>query len=675
MFCFLVCSLCLFLFPVESILCLVALIIIVSIGGFKIWLETRGKIENKYLFVSVAIFSLLVSLSAPTLYFRDGGEIGASIHCLGVSHPTGFPILMILGKLFDLLPFGSVFFRLNILSCFFTALSCYLLLKLIEQLSSCKANLVAIMVGQFSFISSHVVWLHATTIEVYALAVTGLGVSILTFVFAYQRQDLRLLLLGWFFSGLGLGGHITWWLYAFIFGLLITISIAYKTKQMCSIILSGIGFSIGILLVLYLFVSASKDPVMNWGDPSTLNRLIDHLSGKLIRMSFHKQMGIQSITKVAINAKLMTDILLDGCLIFLPFALLGIFSLVRSNLLITLGFLAILFLDFVYSIIINPMGMRELQTGVPSFFFMSLLSAIGVLRCYDFLHSLPKFSLHLVIFILAIIQFSISPSKRFMNEVYSPQELTSYVLNSVRPTATILTSSDDLSAMIAGLKVVEGTRPDVLSLVRQHIGDTRYVKRMIRFSFLPSDEKMMKEVEEKPFEVSGETPAKALSRLISYAKERGDVLIEMGEYATDSEVLHLFSPGFPLWTNNASIKPFSVEDTTRFLDGCDSSGVSFIAGNLRVTATLLAQLGMLDEAIKILYHAFNIFPTDSRILLNLGVLLFNQGEKERGLSLLRQSVISDPAYAHGFRTLAKYERIAGNIEKADEAEQIARSLE
>ena len=52
----------------------------------------------------------------PTVYLGDSGELSAAAFCLGVPHGSGYPLYVLLGKVFCLLPFGSVGFRMNLMA-------------------------------------------------------------------------------------------------------------------------------------------------------------------------------------------------------------------------------------------------------------------------------------------------------------------------------------------------------------------------------------------------------------------------------------------------------------------------------------------------------------------------------------------------------------------------------
>lgn len=81
----------------------------------------------------VCLFSFLVYLKtlAPTITGGDSGELITAAYTLGIPHPPGYPTWCLLGKLFSYLPFGSVAYRLNVMSAFWGALAVGLLYLII----------------------------------------------------------------------------------------------------------------------------------------------------------------------------------------------------------------------------------------------------------------------------------------------------------------------------------------------------------------------------------------------------------------------------------------------------------------------------------------------------------------------------------------------------------------
>jgi uncharacterized membrane protein len=62
-----------------------------------------------------------------TIYVGDSGELVAAVHMLGIPHPSGYPLYVLLGKLWTLLPAGSIAFRMSLFSAACAAAACGLL--------------------------------------------------------------------------------------------------------------------------------------------------------------------------------------------------------------------------------------------------------------------------------------------------------------------------------------------------------------------------------------------------------------------------------------------------------------------------------------------------------------------------------------------------------------------
>jgi len=68
-------------------------------------------------------FAVYLALLCPDLAWEDSGEFITASWCLGVPHAPGSPIYVILGKILTCLPFGSVAFRVNLLSALLSAIA------------------------------------------------------------------------------------------------------------------------------------------------------------------------------------------------------------------------------------------------------------------------------------------------------------------------------------------------------------------------------------------------------------------------------------------------------------------------------------------------------------------------------------------------------------------------
>jgi len=72
--------------------------------------------------VSLAVYTKTI---APTVPFWDGGEFIAASYILGIPHPPGSPLYILIGRLFTVLPdLGlGIAWLVNFSSCLFSALT------------------------------------------------------------------------------------------------------------------------------------------------------------------------------------------------------------------------------------------------------------------------------------------------------------------------------------------------------------------------------------------------------------------------------------------------------------------------------------------------------------------------------------------------------------------------
>ena len=67
--------------------------------------------------LGLLLFTLYAIGASRTIYVGDSGELVAAVATLGIPHPTGYPLYVLLGKLWTLLvPIGSIAFRMSLMS-------------------------------------------------------------------------------------------------------------------------------------------------------------------------------------------------------------------------------------------------------------------------------------------------------------------------------------------------------------------------------------------------------------------------------------------------------------------------------------------------------------------------------------------------------------------------------
>ncbi|HTP07183.1 MAG TPA: DUF2723 domain-containing protein [Anaerolineae bacterium] len=130
---------------------------------------------------------------------------------LGIAHPTGYPLFIGLGKLFSLLPLGSMAWRVNLASAIFAMIAVWLIYRTIVALTSDR--LVAALAA-IALAASPVFWSQAVVAEVYALnalfvaAILLLAVSLLASKSEIKNQRSKIYLL-FFLFGLAFSHHLT----------------------------------------------------------------------------------------------------------------------------------------------------------------------------------------------------------------------------------------------------------------------------------------------------------------------------------------------------------------------------------------------------------------------------------------------------------------------------------
>ena len=285
--------------------------------------------------VFVIAITLYARTLAPTVTLVDSGELILAARTLGVAHPPGFPLYVLLAHMATLLPTGNIAARVNFASALFAALAAAGLtlvvaeamlvspkydLKRFKRRKKVKrskspvknpdedngsglfrwaAALAPCLVAGLLFAFSRTLWAYATIAEVYTLN-TLLIVVIVLLMFRWRRESIegelqdgktkprssfdkhdRWLNLAAFTFGLALGVHhvsVVVLLPAFAFLVYTTEGFGFFTGK--RLLKAALFAFAGLSIYLYLPLAASRSPLMNWGDPRTLDQFWWHVSGR-----------------------------------------------------------------------------------------------------------------------------------------------------------------------------------------------------------------------------------------------------------------------------------------------------------------------------------------------------------------------------------------------------------
>ena len=272
------------------------------------------------------VFIVYITTLAPSVVEIDSGELAAVQSTLGIAHPTGYPLFTILGYLFHLIPLPfSKIYQLNLLTSIWCSLgvgifvytaklvldniNSFIPRKFLEkpkkgnkkkkgnqnqhnhnlskfEIPETKRYLSAVL-GGLILAFSKTFWFQSTSVEVYSLQIFLFTLIILYLIKAYLYKN----------ESAKIKFNNPWIVFAVI------LALGFSNHMTTLFVLPGVAylyfdkykfnkksfFQIGLMLCVfvpililvysYLPIRASQNPVLDWGNPSNLTRLLRHVEG------------------------------------------------------------------------------------------------------------------------------------------------------------------------------------------------------------------------------------------------------------------------------------------------------------------------------------------------------------------------------------------------------------
>ena len=292
----------------------------------------------EFLCASMVFLAALLLYSwtlAPTVTLVDSGELIVVAHGLGVAHPPGFPLWVLLAHLASLVPVGNVAMRVNFSSALFAALASAMLTFVVAELmitASCLAAskrrkksaqqskkahdsgvghllVFAPALGAGLLMAfSRTLWFYATITEVYALN-TLLILVILFLMLRWRRRiiadrrDIGAAMDAGHATSAITGHDTSLYAAALVFGLAlgvhhVTVALVLPALGVIVYRTEGLRFftsrrlmyaaliSTGALVAVYTYLplAALRAPVINWGNPRSLQEIWWHVTGRQYRV-------------------------------------------------------------------------------------------------------------------------------------------------------------------------------------------------------------------------------------------------------------------------------------------------------------------------------------------------------------------------------------------------------
>jgi len=392
----------------------------------------------------------------PTIYVGDSGDFISASYTLGVAHPTGYPLYMLVGKVFSFIHVGSIAYRYNLLGAVFGALAAVLACWSSKLLT--KSWLAGVGVGLMVAYCA-ALWDQTTVAEVYSL--NGLFTTLVMFLILQWREDRGSRGLLWvaLAFGFGLTNHVSMVMYVPAFAYLIAAgNRRLLAKQ--DVKASVAAFLAPLLLYLYLPIAASGNTRHNWHNPNNLQRFMSHVTGTV-----HRANVVLSLTKEQFFERFF-GILYHYLRQFSGADLLVLAGLYRhgGKNRVFLNFTGLMVLgDVIYALFLNDVSLEITTFCIPSIIVLGVWAGFTFQDIFKWLRKETQ-DVKWQYAAVAAVGLIVFAANYWVND--KSQNVIAYdfgmnLLKTVDQNAVIFAEGDNMILPATYLLTVENVRPDV----------------------------------------------------------------------------------------------------------------------------------------------------------------------------------------------------------------------
>lgn len=419
--------------------------------------------------VWLVFFGIYLISTPGTFYFEDSPELMASSIILGNSHPPGYSLMMLLGRLFMLIPAGSPAFRFNLMSVATGAGAA-------SALGGFTASLVKRWTGQNVSIA----------IGIFAAGIWGLSDAFWWQAVIGDKYPLFYLLficLIWASWAICCAPEKTTSRYFALTGLLIGISFTHHyysffalpafllilaRRQDHSPIRAVIMAVFFIVLplslkVIYPPVRSVTGVHIDWGHPRNIARLGRYLEVRLFTREFLSRPVDGTKSALKVRGKLFLRLLSED----IPLPLLigvpaGIYAMTQVSVFATTAIACCIFVTSIFCF--NFIG-EVIRWYEPLFALFSALSAIGIGWIVFIVGRFRKIPINALVIVIVLAgpiwQFMRGANRNMISGFYGAHDIARNILHSLPPNSIYLGVGDiDLFPMWV-LRYIYQERSDV----------------------------------------------------------------------------------------------------------------------------------------------------------------------------------------------------------------------
>src|SRR5262245_60054533 len=173
--------------------------------------STRGA---AWIAALAALWAYALTLSPTVAWVNEGedsGDLLVASATLGIPHPTGYPLFVLLGRVAGFLPLGSLAFRINLVAAVAGAVSVYFIARYVLEVAPRAASAGAALAAAgaaLTYAFSRGAWSQSVLAEVYSLNAAFLAAILWALARAERTGSARHLALAAYLLGLGLTNHL-----------------------------------------------------------------------------------------------------------------------------------------------------------------------------------------------------------------------------------------------------------------------------------------------------------------------------------------------------------------------------------------------------------------------------------------------------------------------------------
>lgn len=418
--------------------------------------------------VSACAASLYVATAARDIVVGDTGDFLTTAATLGVAHPPGYPLLVLLGHAFSRLPFGSLSFRMNLVAAVSDAAAVGVICLTARRLG---ASRIAAAIAALVLAVNPLFWEWSLAIEAFPLN-NLLAAALVYFLVRWAAEPERPVFLAAaaLYGGLGAANHLTIVFLAPMVGFA-----AWQNRRHISVraTLLCIGaIAIGLLPYLSIPWAASRDPYLNWGNIASAHDLLRHFlrsdygTGRLVAAGASPGSPLARLAALGASFTILETLLVViGA--FAAYSRVGwyFWGVLSSVALAGPAFVAYANID-----VSNP----PLLWALRRFFLLphviaAPLAAFGVVAIAEYLASRAaperRTTIEAVIGACAAVGLLASVAVHYRATDQSQNHLAhtfaSDILSTVEPNSVLLALGDEVVFPVAYVQAVERQRPDV----------------------------------------------------------------------------------------------------------------------------------------------------------------------------------------------------------------------